>query len=435
MPKILIVDDEKAIRRTLKEILEYEKYDIDEAEDGEIGLEKIEKNNYDVVILDVKMPKKDGLEVLTDMQQKGIDTPVIVLSGHGNIETAVDAVKKGAFDYIPKPPDLNRLLITVRNAMDKVSLVTETKILKKKIAKSRDMVGESNPIIRIKETIAKVAPTEARVLITGDNGSGKELVARWVHEQSNRANGPLVEVNCAAIPSELIESELFGHEKGAFTSAIKQRVGKFEQANGGTLFLDEIGDMSLSAQAKVLRALQENKITKVGGDKEEKVDVRVVAATNKDLLKEVEENRFRLDLYHRLSVILIHVPSLNERKDDIPVLAEHFLNEICGEYGIPVKKIDNDAIETLQARNWTGNIRELRNVVERLIIMSNKSITKQDVIDYSGPSTKAENKGIDFDKFANLQQLNDYVERSFIENKLDKNNKLKFVRDFFLYIR
>ncbi len=421
MPKILIVDDEKAIRRTLKEILEYEKYDIDEAEDGEAGLQKIEKNSYDVVILDVKMPKKDGLEVLTEMQQKGIDTPVIVLSGHGNIETAVDAVKKGAFDYIPKPPDLNRLLITVRNAMDKVSLVTETKILKKKIAKSKEIVGESNPIQKIKETIAKVAPTEARVLITGDNGSGKELVARWIHEQSNRSNGPLVEVNCAAIPSELIESELFGHEKGAFTSAIKQRVGKFEQANGGTLFLDEIGDMSLSAQAKVLRALQENKITKVGGDKEEKVDVRVVAATNKDLLKEVEEGRFRLDLYHRLSVILIHVPSLNQRKDDIPVLTDHFLNEICGEYGIPVKKIDQDAIETLQARNWTGNIRELRNVVERLIIMSGKGITKQDVIDYSGPSGKAENKGIDFDKFANLQQLNDYVERSFIEHKLNKN--------------
>ncbi|MFN8294645.1 MAG: sigma-54 dependent transcriptional regulator [Chitinophagales bacterium] len=422
MPKILIVDDEKAIRRTLKEILEYEKYDIEEAEDGEVGLEKIEKNNYDVIILDVKMPKKDGIEVLTEMQQKGIDTPVIVLSGHGNIETAVEAVKKGAFDYIPKPPDLNRLLITVRNAMDKVSLVTETKILKKKIAKSKDIVGESNPIVKIKETIAKVAPTEARVLITGDNGSGKELVARWLHEQSNRANGPLVEVNCAAIPSELIESELFGHEKGAFTSAIKQRVGKFEQANGGTLFLDEIGDMSLSAQAKVLRALQENKITKVGGDKEEKVDVRVVAATNKDLLKEVEENRFRMDLYHRLSVILIHVPSLNERKDDIPVLADHFLNEICGDYGIPVKKIENDALESLQARNWTGNIRELRNVVERLVIMSDKTITKQDVIDYSGPSGKAENKGIDFDKFANLQQLNDYVERSFIENKLDKNS-------------
>jgi DNA-binding NtrC family response regulator len=422
MPKILIVDDEKAIRRTLKEILEYEKYEIEEAEDGEIGLEKIEKNNYDVIILDVKMPKKDGIEVLTEMQQKGIDTPVIVLSGHGNIETAVEAVKKGAFDYIPKPPDLNRLLITVRNAMDKVSLVTETKILKKKIAKSKDIVGDSNPIVKIKETIAKVAPTEARVLITGDNGSGKELVARWLHEQSNRANGPLVEVNCAAIPSELIESELFGHEKGAFTSAIKQRVGKFEQANGGTLFLDEIGDMSLSAQAKVLRALQENKITKVGGDKEEKVDVRVVAATNKDLLKEVEENRFRMDLYHRLSVILIHVPSLNERKDDIPVLADHFLNEICGDYGIPVKKIENDALESLQARNWTGNIRELRNVVERLVIMSDKTITKQDVIDYSGPSGKAENKGIDFDKFANLQQLNDYVERSFIENKLDKNS-------------
>ena len=368
------------------------------------------------------MPKKDGIEVLTEMQQKGFDTPVIVLSGHGNIETAVEAVKKGAFDYIPKPPDLNRLLITVRNAMDKVSLVTETKILKKKIAKSKDIVGESNPIVKIKETIAKVAPTEARVLITGDNGSGKELVARWLHEQSNRSNGPLIEVNCAAIPSELIESELFGHEKGAFTSAIKQRVGKFEQANGGTLFLDEIGDMSLSAQAKVLRALQENKITKVGGDKEEKVDVRVVAATNKDLLKEVEENRFRMDLYHRLSVILIHVPSLNERKDDIPVLADHFLNEICGDYGIPVKKIEKDALESLQARNWTGNIRELRNVVERLVIMSDKTITKQDVIDYSGPSGKAENKGIDFDKFANLQQLNDYVERSFIENKLDKNS-------------
>ena len=422
MPKILIVDDEKAIRRTLKEILEYEKYEVEEAEDGEIGLQKIEKNNYDVVILDVKMPKKDGLEVLGDMQQKGIDTPVIVLSGHGNTDTAVEAVKKGAFDYISKPPDLNRLLITVRNAMDKVSLVTETKILKKKIAKSKDMIGDSSPITKIKETIAKVAPTEARVLITGDNGSGKELVARWLHEQSQRANGPMVEVNCAAIPSELIDSELFGHEKGAFTSAIKQRVGKFEQANGGTLFLDEIGDMSLSAQAKVLRALQENKITKVGGDKEEKVDVRVIAATNKDLLKEVEENRFRLDLYHRLSVILIHVPSLNQRKDDIPSLAEHFLNEICGDYGIPVKKIDTDAVEALQSRNWTGNIRELRNVIERLVIMSDKKITKQDVLDYSGPSGKAENKGIDFDKFANLQQLNDYVERSFIENKLDKNS-------------
>ncbi|HPW85878.1 MAG TPA: sigma-54 dependent transcriptional regulator [Chitinophagales bacterium] len=422
MPKILIVDDERAIRRTLREILEYEKYEIEEAEDGEIGLDKIEKNSYDVVILDIKMPKKDGIEVLTEMKQKGIDTPVIMLSGHGNLETAVEAVKKGAFDYIPKPPDLNRLLIALRNAMEKVSLVTETKILKKKIAKSKQIVGDSTPIQKIKETIAKVAPTEARVLITGDNGSGKELVARWLHEQSNRANGPLVEVNCAAIPSELIESELFGHEKGAFTSAVKQRIGKFEQANGGTLFLDEIGDMSLSAQAKVLRALQENKITKVGGDKEEKVDVRVIAATNKDLLKEVEENRFRLDLYHRLSVILIHVPSLNQRKDDIPSLTEHFLDEICGDYGIPVKKIEQDAIEALQARNWTGNIRELRNVVERLVIMSDKTITKQDVIDYSGPGGKAESKGIDFDKFANLQQLQDYVERSFIEYKLDNNS-------------
>jgi two-component system nitrogen regulation response regulator NtrX len=421
MPKILIVDDEKAIRRTLRDILEYEKYEIEEAEDGEIGLQKIEKGNYDVIILDVKMPKKDGIEVLAAMQEKGIDTPVVVLSGHGNIETAVEAVKKGAFDFIPKPPDLNRLLITVRNAMDKSSLVTETKILKKKITKTKEIVGESTPIQKIKDTIAKVATTDARVLITGDNGSGKELVARWIHEQSNRANAPLVEVNCAAIPSELIESELFGHEKGAFTSAIKQRIGKFEQANGGTLFLDEIGDMSLSAQAKVLRALQENKITRVGGDKDFTVDVRIVAATNKDLLKEAEENRFRLDLYHRLSVILIHVPSLNDRKDDIPVLCEHFLQEICAEYGLPTKKIDKDAIETLQARNWTGNIRELRNVVERLIIMSDKSITKQNVLDYSGPNSKALQKGIDFDSFANLQQLQDYNERSYIEHHLNKN--------------
>jgi len=421
MPKILIVDDEKAIRRTLRDILEYEKYEIDEAEDGEIGLQKIEKNTYDVIVLDVKMPKKDGIEVLSAMQEKGIDIPVVVLSGHGNIETAVEAVKKGAFDFIPKPPDLNRLLITVRNAMDKSTLVTETKILKKKITKTKEIVGDSNPIQRIKDTITKVAPTDARVLITGDNGSGKELVARWIHEQSNRANAPLIEVNCAAIPSELIESELFGHEKGAFTSAIKQRIGKFEQANGGTLFLDEIGDMSLSAQAKVLRALQENKITRVGGDKDFNVDVRIIAATNKDLLKEAEENRFRLDLYHRLSVILIHVPSLNERKDDIPVLCNHFLQEICSEYGVPTKKIDKDAVEALQARNWTGNIRELRNVVERLIIMSNKTITKQDIIDFSGPNSKANNKGIDFDNFANLQQLQDYNERSFIEYHLDKN--------------
>ena len=420
MPKILIVDDERAIRRTLKEILEYEKFEIDEAEDGEAGIAMIEKNQYDVVILDVKMPKKDGIEVLSDMQQKGIDTPVVVLSGHGNIETAVEAVKKGAFDYIPKPPDLNRLLITVRNAMERSSLVSETKILKKKIARSKDIVGESTPIAKIKETIAKVALTDARVLITGENGVGKELVARWLHEQSNRANGPMIEVNCAAIPTELIESELFGHEKGSFTSAIKQRIGKFEQANGGTLFLDEIGDMSLSAQAKVLRALQENKITRVGGDKDINVDVRIVAATNKDLLKESDENRFRLDLYHRLSVILIHVPSLNERKDDIPVLCDHFLSEICGDYGVPVKRIEEDAIEALQTKNWTGNIRELRNVVERLVIMSGKTITKQDVLDFAGPGGKTDGK-MNYDNFQNLEQFQDYMERSFLENKLDKN--------------
>jgi DNA-binding NtrC family response regulator len=332
----------------------------------------------------------------------------------------VEAVKKGACDYIPKPPDLNRLLITIRNAMERSSLVTETKILKKKIARSKDIVGESTPIAKIKDTIAKVAQTDARVLITGDNGVGKELVARWLHEQSNRANGPMIEVNCAAIPTELIESELFGHEKGSFTSAIKQRIGKFEQANGGTLFLDEIGDMSLSAQAKVLRALQENKITRVGGDKDINVDVRIVAATNKDLLHEAEENRFRLDLYHRLSVILIHVPSLNERKDDIPVLCDHFLNEICGDYGVPVKKIEDEAIEALQAKNWTGNIRELRNVVERLVIMSGKTITKQDVLDYAGPGGKTDGK-MNYENFQNLQQFQDYMERSFLENKLDKN--------------
>jgi len=379
MPKILIVDDEKAIRRTLRDILEYEKYEIDEAEDGEIGLQKIEKNSYDVIVLDVKMPKKDGIEVLSAMQEKGIDIPVVVLSGHGNIETAVEAVKKGAFDFIPKPPDLNRLLITVRNAMDKSTLVTETKILKKKITKTKEIVGDSNPIQKIKDTIAKVAPTDARVLITGDNGSGKELVARWIHEQSNRANAPLIEVNCAAIPSELIESELFGHEKGAFTSAIKQRIGKFEQANGGTLFLDEIGDMSLSAQAKVLRALQENKITRVGGDKEIKVDVRILAATNKDLKKQIANGEFREDLFHRLSVIPIQVPSLNDRKEDIPLLAEHFLKIICEDNGMPLKSISKEAIKELQKKDWTGNIREFRNVIERLIILCGKEITDKDV--------------------------------------------------------
>jgi DNA-binding NtrC family response regulator len=385
MPNILIIDDEKAIRKTLSEILSFEGYKIDEAVDGEEGLKKFKDKTYDVVLSDIKMPKIDGLDFLQKAIEANPDVPIIMISGHGNIETAVEAVKKGAYDFIQKPPDLNRLLITIRNAMERNSLVTETKTLKRKAFKAQEMIGESSPIKRIKETIEKVAPTEARVLITGENGVGKELVARWLHEKSNRADGPLVEVNCAAIPSELIESELFGHEKGSFTSAIKQRIGKFEQANGGTLFLDEIGDMSLNAQAKVLRALQEGKITRVGADKDINVDVRVVAATNKDLMKEVENKAFRLDLYHRLSVILIHVPSLNDRKDDIPLLVDKFLEDICDDYGISKKAIADDAIKALQDYNWTGNIRELRNVVERLVILSGKTITKEDVKNYVQP--------------------------------------------------
>lgn len=429
MPKLLIVDDEASIRNTLRDILEYESFEVDEAPNGKEGLQKILQNQYDVVILDIKMPIMDGMEVMDEVSKAGVDVPIIMLSGHGNIDTAVEAVKKGAYDYISKPPDLNRLLITIRNAMEKSSLVTETKVLKKKVSKTRDIVGESASIRKIKETIDKVAPTEARVLITGENGSGKELVARWLHEKSNRANGPLIEVNCAAIPSELIESELFGHEKGAFTSAVKQRIGKFEQANGGTLFLDEIGDMSLSAQAKVLRALQENKITRVGGEKEIKVDVRVVAATNKDLLKEVEENKFRLDLYHRLGVILIHVPSLNERLDDIPMLSDFFLDEICDEYGVPKKHLNSDAIKALQNRNWTGNIRELRNLMERLVIMSDKEITKEDVLAYCGtggkgdvvPALSGGDLLPDFSSFSNFQQYKDYMEKCYIEYKLEEN--------------
>jgi two-component system nitrogen regulation response regulator NtrX len=380
MSNILIIDDEKSIRKTLGEILSYEGYKIDEASDGEEGLKKFKEKTYDVILCDIKMPKIDGLDFLEKSREVNADVPIIMISGHGTIETAVEAVKKGAFDYISKPPDLNRLLITIRNAIDKTSLVTETKVLKRKVAKVQEMIGGSVPIHKIKETIEKVAPTEARVLITGENGVGKELVARWLHEKSNRAAGPLVEVNCAAIPSELIESELFGHEKGSFTSAFKQRIGKFEQANTGTLFLDEIGDMSLSAQAKVLRALQEAKITRVGADKDINVDVRVIAATNKDLLEEVENKNFRLDLYHRLSVILIHVPSLNERREDIPLLSEKFLEDICTEYGIAKKVMDTSALEELAQYNWTGNIRELRNVIERLVILSGKSITIEDVI-------------------------------------------------------
>ena len=382
MAQILIIDDERAIRSVLKDILGNEGYKVEEAVDGEEGLKKFLSATYDVVLCDIKMPKVDGLEFLIKATEANPDVPVIMISGHGNIETAVEAVKKGAYDYISKPPDLNRLLITIRNAMEKNVLVKETKVLKRKVSKVQEIIGESDAIKKIKETIEKVAPTEARVLVTGENGSGKELVARWLHEKSNRATAPIVEVNCAAIPSELIESELFGHEKGSFTSAIKQRIGKFEQANGGTLFLDEIGDMSLSAQAKVLRALQEGKITRVGGDKEINVDVRVVAATNKDLLKEVEEKNFRLDLYHRLGVILIHVPSLNDRRDDIPLLVEKFLGDIAEEYGQPKKVIDKKAIDALLQHNWTGNIRELRNVVERLIILSGKSITADDVVSY-----------------------------------------------------
>jgi len=386
MASILIIDDEKAIRKTLTEILRYEGYKIDEAADGEEGLRKFSNTAYDLVLCDVKMPKMDGIEFLENSKAINSDVPIIVISGHGNIETAVEAVKKGAFDFISKPPDLNRLLITLRNALDKQTLVRETKILKRKVGMVKDIIGNSKPINSVKDTIDKVAPTGARVLITGENGVGKELVARWIHEKSNRNKGPIVEVNCAAIPGELIESELFGHEKGSFTSAIRQRIGKFEQANGGTLFLDEIGDMSLGAQAKVLRALQEGKITRVGADKDISVDVRVVAATNKDLLKEVDNKNFRLDLYHRLSVIIIHVPSLNDRREDIPLLIDYYLEMIADEYGQSKKDIDKDALQMLMQYNWTGNIRELRNVVERLVILSGKKIELQDVTNYVLPN-------------------------------------------------
>jgi len=382
MSKILIIDDEKSIRTSLREILEYEKYEVDEAADGPEAVKMIKNESYDMILCDIKMPKMDGIEVLTKVIDSGSDTPVVMISGHGDIETAVETIKKGAYDYISKPLDLNRLLIVIRNAMEKSSLVTETKVLKKKISKAYDMIGDSKAINKIKDLIDKVAPTDARVLITGDNGTGKEVVARWLHEQSPRSSGPFVEVNCAAIPSELIESELFGHEKGAFTSAIKQRKGNFEQAEAGTLFLDEIGDMSLSAQSKVLRALQENKIMRVGGEKDINVNVRVIAATNKNLQEEIEKKTFREDLYHRLGVILIHVPSLNERIEDIPLLTEHFAEQICKGYGMPVKSFSKDAYQELKKIKWTGNVRELRNVVERLIILCDKDITGKDIADY-----------------------------------------------------
>ena len=386
MPRILIIDDEKAIRNTLKEILEFENYKVDQAEDGPAGLDLLIQQKYDVVLCDIRMPKMDGLEVLTRAQAMGTDAAFIMVSAHGNIETAVDATKKGAYDFLSKPPDLNRLLVTVRNALDRTKLVTETKTLKKKLSvtKSSDMVGSSAVLGAVRRAIEKVAPTDARVLITGPNGAGKEMVARQLHELSQRAHGPMVEVNCAAIPSELIESELFGHEKGSFTSAVKQRIGKFEQADGGTLFLDEIGDMSLSAQAKVLRALQENKITRVGGEKEISVNVRVLAATNKDLMQEIADRNFREDLYHRLSVILIQVPSLNDRRDDIPELIQKFLNDIAADYGNKPKKIDAQALQYLKGLDWRGNIRELRNVVERLVIMSDDTITEGDAKTFAG---------------------------------------------------
>ena len=385
MSKILVIDDERAIRNTLKEVLEYEKHEVDLAEDGPTGLELFSNNSYDIVLCDIKMSKMDGIEVLLKINELSSDIPVVMISGHGNIDTAVDAIKKGAYDFLEKPLDLNRLLITIRNAMDKSTLISQTQVLKKQVNKKFEIVGESETILKVKEMIDKVAPTEARILITGANGTGKELVAHQIHEKSNRAKGPFVEVNCAAIPSELIESELFGHEKGSFTSAVKQRIGKFEQANGGTIFLDEIGDMSLSAQAKVLRALQENKISRVGSDKDIHVNVRIISATNKNVRKEIENNTFREDLYHRLSVILIDVPSLNERKDDIPLLAEYFNSLICSEYGMPVKIITNDAITELQKINWTGNIREFRNVLERMIILCKDEITGNEVIAFAHP--------------------------------------------------
>ena len=379
MAKILVIDDEKAIRRSIKEILEFEKHSVEEAEDGQMGLNMALKNSYDVILTDIKMPKLDGVELLHRLAESSVGSAIIMMSGHGTIETAVDAVRQGAYDYLAKPIDLNRLLVSVRNAFEKSNLLTETKVLRKKITKSVDMIGNSKAILDIKDIIEKVAPTDAKVLVTGGNGSGKELVAKWLHEKSNRSSGPLIEVNCASIPSELIESELFGHEKGSFTSAIAQRKGKFELAEGGTLFLDEIGDMSLSAQAKVLRALQENKITRVGGDKEIKVNVRVVAATNKNLEKEIEKENFRRDLFHRLNVIPIHVPSLDERKEDIPLLSDYFLDLICEEMGIAKKLITDEAIAALQNRNWHGNIREFRNVIERLIILGDKEISIQNV--------------------------------------------------------
>ena len=388
MAYILVIDDEKSIRNTLQEIFEYENHKVELATNGPEGIELFDKNEFDVVLCDIKMPEMDGIEVLEKLHEKSRDIPIIMISGHGNIDTAVEAIKKGAYDFIEKPLDLNRLLVTVRNAIERVDLVTETKVLKRKVSKTYEIIGESPAIKKVKEMIERVAPTDARVLITGSNGTGKELVARWLHEKSERSAHPFVEVNCAAIPSELIESELFGHEKGAFTSAHKQRKGKFEQADGGTIFLDEIGDMSLAAQAKVLRVLQENKISRVGSDKDIIVNVRVIAATNKNLKEEIDRKTFREDLYHRISVILIDVPTLNERLEDIPLLADFFNEQICNEYGRTKVVIREDAINELKKIKWTGNIREFRNVLERLIILCDKEISGKNVVDYAHPISR-----------------------------------------------
>ncbi|MFT5167111.1 MAG: two-component system nitrogen regulation response regulator NtrX [Saprospiraceae bacterium] len=417
MAKILIVDDEAAIRNTFRDILEFEKYTVEDSPDGLDALVKLKQSNFDVIIMDIKMPKMDGMETLERIQILTPDTPVIMISGHADINTAVEAVKKGAFDFVSKPLDLNRMLITVRNAMDKSSLIVETKVLKKRFSKSKtqNIIGESSVISSIKDTIDRVAPTEARVLITGSNGTGKELVARWIHEKSARRDFPIIEVNCAAIPSELIESELFGHEKGSFTSAYKQRIGKFEQANGGTIFLDEIGDMSLDAQAKVLRALQENVITRVGGEKDIRVDVRVIAATNKNLREEIDNKRFREDLYHRLAVIVIEVPTLNNRREDIPLLITHFNNLVSSEYSIDSKVVTDKAITGLQNYNWTGNIRELRNVMERLIILSGEQITLADVDKFVTNNTSPENSKLSelFEKYNNIDDLLKFVKNEY----------------------
>lgn len=388
MANILVIDDEKSIRNTLQEIFEYENHKVELATNGPEGIELFDKIEFDVVLCDIKMPEMDGIEVLEKLHEKSGDIPVIMISGHGNIDTAVEAIKKGAYDFIEKPLDLNRLLVTVRNAIERIDLVTETKVLKRKVSKTNEIIGESPAIKKVKEMIERVAPTDARVLITGSNGTGKELVARWLHEKSDRSAHPFVEVNCAAIPSELIESELFGHEKGAFTSAHKQRKGKFEQADGGTIFLDEIGDMSLAAQAKVLRVLQENKISRVGSDKDITVKVRVIAATNKNLKEEIDRKTFREDLYHRISVILINVPTLNERLEDIPLLADFFNEQICNEYGRPKVVIREDAINELKKIKWTGNIREFRNVLERLIILCDREISGKHVVDYAQPISR-----------------------------------------------